>query len=140
MRYDLTDPRQCEQLLSAVHQAISSAEGTAEFSTTNPFRRSNRQNRYLHLLIRYFATVYGTTAENVKEQFFKNAANHDIFYNGETAPPRSTASLSDDEMHTAIERFRNWSSMVAGIYLPAADEPGYIRSAQEEINRNRNYL
>lgn len=140
MRYDLTDPEQCEQLLSAVRQAISSAEGTAEFSTTKPFRHSNRQNRYLHLLIRYFATVYGTTAENAKKQFFKNAANHDIFYTEEAAPPRSTASLSDDEMHTAIERFRIWSSMEAGIYLPAAGETDYIRSAQKEINRNRNYL
>lgn len=140
MRYDLTDHEQCEQLLSTVREAVSSAEGVAEFNITKPFRHSNRQNRYLHLIIRYFATVYGTTAENAKEQFFKHAANREIFYDGVTGNSRSTASLSDDEMHTAIERFRNWSSMVAGIYLPASDETENIRSAQSEINRNRNYL
>lgn len=140
MRYDLTDPDQCKLLLSEVHQAVSSAEGIAEFNIAKPYRHSNRQNRYLHLIIRYFATVYGTTAENAKEQFFKAAANRDIFYTEGTGNPRSTASLSDDEMHTAIERFRNWSSMVAGIYLPASDETENIRSAQMEINRNRNYL
>lgn len=140
MHYDLTDHEQCEQLLSAVHLAVSSAEGMAEFNLTKTFRHSNRQNRYLHLIIRYFASVYGTTAENAKEQFFKSVANRDIFYTAGSSSPRSTASLSDDEMHTAIERFRNWSAMEAGIYLPASDETENIRSAQMEINRNRNYL
>lgn len=140
MHYDLTDPEQCEQLLMAVRHAVASEEGIAQFNLQAPSRHSARQNRYLHLIIRYFATVYGTTAENAKEQFFKTAANRDIFYTEGTCTPRSTASLSEEEMHTAIERFRNWSAMEAGIYLPASDETENIRSAQKEINRNRNYL
>jgi hypothetical protein len=43
-------------------------------------------------------------------------------------------------MQLAIERFRNWSSINAGIYLPSADEQRLLQLADIEISRNKEFL
>ena len=59
---------------------------------------------------------------------------------GKTYYLRSTRDLDKGEMQLAIERFRNWSSMNAGIYLPSADEHRLLELAEIEISRNKEYL
>jgi len=40
----------------------------------------------------------------------------------------------------SIERFRNWASQEAGIYLPSADEYIIIQQMEIEIERNKDYI
>ena len=106
-----------------------------------------RQNSYLHLIISFFAAEYGESAEFVKEQYFKIAANRQIFVRdrndkilGKVTYIRSSSDLDKEEMQLAIERFRNWSSINAGIYLPSADEQRLLQLADIEVSRNEEYL
>ena len=53
---------------------------------------------------------------------------------------RSSAELTTGEMTLSIDRFRNWSASVAGIYLPAANEQQMLIYAQQEIERNKEFI
>lgn len=53
---------------------------------------------------------------------------------------RSSAELTTGEMTLSIDRFRNWSASVAGIYLPAANEQQALIYAQQEIERNKEFI
>lgn len=110
--------------------------------------RSTAQNRYLHLLLGYLAIETGNTLEYVKEQFYKRAANPGIFVmtkedkllGGMAAWTRSSAELSKEEMTLSITRLRDWSSQVAGIYLPSADEQGFLQMIELEMSRQQRYI
>lgn len=115
---------------------------------TEKTSRSNAQNAYLHLIIGYFALEYGCTAEEAKVFFYKDRANQEIFrkefidpHTGEKhIDRRSTATLTKEEMALSIDRFRNWSSVEAGIYLPEAGESDFLREIEVEIKRNERFL
>lgn len=146
MRYDLSNPLHRQQLQSKVTNAIERMVGVVEFRKVKP-QRTCRQNKYLHTIIAYFATQYGETKDYVKQNIFKVAANRDIFVIEKTDPLigkvrylRSSSDLDMDEMRLAIERFRNWSSMHAGIYIPSAEERDLLDLAEIEISRNQEYL
>ena len=53
---------------------------------------------------------------------------------------RSSAELTTGEMTLSIDRFRNWSVSVADIYLPAVNEHQMLVYAQQEIERNKEYI
>ena len=53
---------------------------------------------------------------------------------------RSSAELTTGEMTLSIDRFRNWSASVAGIYLPSANEQQMLIFAQQEIERNKEFI
>lgn len=110
-------------------------------------KRSLNQNAYLHLILGYFASQTGNTLEWVKQQYYKKTCNPDIFIAekedkllGKMKYIRSSADLKTDEMNTSIERFRNWSSAVAGIYLPEPNEEAAIAAMQVEVERYKTYL
>ena len=80
----------------------------------------------------------------VKEQIYKRLVNRDVFvreiedkFAGRIMYLRSSADLSKEEMTLTIERFRNWSSQEAGIYLPSADEQSYLEQLEIELGRQR---
>ena len=52
----------------------------------------------------------------------------------------STAKLTKEELSDAIERFRNWSSNIAGIYIPSSEEYIALLHIQHDIELNRRYL
>lgn len=110
------------------------------------FNRTLPQNSYLHVLLSYFASKYGCTADEAKVDFFKRECNLSIFCpNGETRKDgkpklRSSADLDTAEMALAITRFRNWSAAVAEIYLPSANENEFMLHCQQEIERNKEYI
>lgn len=101
-------------------------------------KRTLPQNRYLHLLFTWFAIEYGESADYVKQYFYKQVANPDIFLtqfvNVKTGEVRedwkSTKDLSVDEMRVSIERFRDWASKEAEIYLPSADERDFLNEIE----------
>ena len=109
--------------------------------------RTLSQNSYLHLLLGYFAAEYGCSRDEAKIDFYKRTCNRDLFERKvvnkkgkEITYLRSSADLSTAEMTLSIDRFRDWSSAVAGIYLPAAGEKEMLIYAQQEVERNKEFI
>lgn len=101
----------------------------------------------MHVLLAYFGTQIGNTLEWVKQQYYKKLVNPDLFirekedkYLGKIKVLRSSADLDTSEFSLSIERFRNWASQEAGIYLPSADEYIIIQQMEIEIERNKEFL
>ena len=109
--------------------------------------RTMKQNSYLHVIIAFFASQYGCTEEEAKIDFFKREANRVTFEREVTNKRgqkvktlRSTAELDKAEMMLVIDRFRNWSAMVAGIYLPSPSEQEALIYCMNEIDAAATYL
>ena len=110
-------------------------------------RRSLPQNKYLHVILAYFGTQTGNTTEWVKQQYYKKLVNPDLFirekedkYLGRIKVLRSSADLDTAEMSLSVDRFRNWATQEAGIYIPSADEAMLIQQMEIEIERNKEYI
>lgn len=110
-------------------------------------RRSISQNSYLHLILTWFGLEVGLTMEEVKQDIFKKLVNSNIFYDGEVENKipgvvierwRSTASLDKSELTLAIDRFRNFSSLECGIYLPEPSDLVGLQQLENEISKNKN--
>lgn len=146
MLYDLSNPLHSEQFKLRVNKLYQS-KAVVEL-TEKKTKRSLPQNKYLHLILGYFGVETGNTLEWVKREYFKKLCNKDIFVkervdnitNQRTKYLRSSADLTTDEMTTAIERFRNWASQEAGVYIPSPDEQDLLIIAEIETERNRQYL
>ncbi|EFA42969.1 hypothetical protein HMPREF0645_2605 [Hallella bergensis DSM 17361] len=110
-------------------------------------KRTLSQNAYCHLAISYFASQYGCTLEWAKTQYFKKLVNPDLFirekedrFLGKVKYLRSSADLDVTEMSLAIDRWRNWCSMEASIYVPNVDDYYSIQLMEVEIKKNEKYL
>ena len=110
-------------------------------------KRTLLQNNYLHLILGWFAIESGNPIEYVKLNYYKKLVNPEIFihekqdkYLGKIQDVRSSAELTTSEMSISVERFRNWSSEAAGVYLPAPNEDKFLKYIQEEIERNKIWL
>lgn len=104
--------------------------------------RSPQQNRYLHAIIGYIAVKYGCSAEYCKREFFKTAANSNIFKVERVANNgaryydlRSTSDLSREEISQAIDNFRAWAMDYIGEYIPRADEYMAVNEMELIIQR-----
>ena len=109
--------------------------------------RSLKQNSYLFLILNIFAMEYGESVEFVKQRFFKELCNPDLFVRtksdkllGEITYLRSSADLSKEEMVTAIDRFKIWASKEAGIFIPDAISDDERIELLRQIDRQKNYL
>lgn len=125
---------------------LEKSNGIVEMTEKKP-KRSDQQNKYLHVILGYFAMETGNTLEWVKQQYFKKLVNAEIFireqedkYLGKIKILRSSAELDSAEMTTAIDRFRNWASAEAGVYLPSANEEEMLSLMEVEISRYKQYL
>lgn len=109
--------------------------------------RSLSQNAYLHLLIGVVAMEVGTTLEDAKATYFKRICNRELFevtfrdrLLGETRTTlRSSASLSKEEMSSAIDRFKRWAAE-NGIYMPEPGDEQLLALIRYEMDKQRNYL
>ena len=88
-------------------------------------KRTLKQNRYLHLILSYFALQYGERMEWVKQEFFKRFINPDIFLVqkegrgvGQYYTLRSSADLSTLELSTAIAAVTGRVGRLAYTYPP----------------------
>jgi hypothetical protein len=124
------------------------AGNLVEYITKRPVR-SNQQNRYLHgVVLPYFAIEYGETVEYIKEEYFKKIVNKELFKttytntkNGEVREDwLSTKDLDTKQMSVAIDRFRDYASKEAGIYIPEANEEEFIKHCMEQISQHDRYL
>ena len=145
MVYDTSNPLDKANFLLRAKKLAESGK-IIELIEKKP-RRSLPQNKYLHVLLAYFGTQTGNTLEWVKQQYYKKLVNPDLFirekedkYLGKIKVLRSSADLDTSEFSLSIERFRNWASQEAGIYLPSADEYIIIQQIEIEIERNKEYI
>ncbi len=106
------------------------------------------QIKYVHLIMGWFALEYGETLEYIKLEYFKKIVNPEIFefefINRKTGEVRkeyrSLADVTKDELTLAINRFRDFSSKEAGIYLPEPKDLAILQQIEIEINNNKQYL
>ena len=145
MVYNLSNPLDVQNARTRLEMLVKRG-CTIELSEKKA-KRSLSQNRYLHLLLGYFASQTGNTLEWVKQQYYKKLCNPDLFigeredlFLGRVKYVRSSADLRTDEMNLSIERFRNWSAEEAGIYLPEATSEAEIAALQVEVERYKTYL
>lgn len=144
MLYDNSNPLQKANFLA---RANLLAERGEVVELRSKKQRSLNQNSYLFVLLGYFGSQYGESAEYIKEEYFKRLVNPQFFVLGtkydkfrgvERTICRSTTDLTVEEMSICIDRFRNWSSKEAGIYLPTAEEGALLRLCEVEISRVQN--
>lgn len=145
MIFNLANPYEHEKYKEYVN-ALFKKKAIVEIKEKKK-NRTLKQNSFLHILLSYFAAEYGISTEEAKLDIFKRACNKDIFirrttnkYGREVETTRSSASLDTGEMATAIDRFRNWSASVAGIYLPSPQEHDYIIHCQQVIEQNKEFI
>lgn len=145
MIYNTSNPLDKANFLLRAKKLAESGK-VIELTEKKP-RRSLPQNKYLHVILAYFGAQTGNTLEWVKQQYYKKLVNPDLFirekedkYLGKIKVLRSSADLDTSEFSLSIERFRNWASQEAGIYLPSADEYIIIQQMEIEIERNKEYL
>ena len=144
MLYDLKNPLDRERFKRRCN-ALFKKQGIVELSER--VKRSNQSNRYLHLLLGYLAMETGNTLDYAKEIFYKRAANAEIFVRekedellGKTEYLRSSAELTQEEFSLSVDRFRDWSSQVAGIYLPSPNEEQFLESIEYEMSRQQRWM
>lgn len=145
MIYNLSNPYDVERFKGWVDKMI--AERKVVEAKRKDENRTIKQNSYLHLIISYFATQYGCGADEAKIDFYKRRCNRDLFERwrrnrrGDPVPYlRSSADLTKEEMTLSIDRFRNWSSSVAGIYLPSPEDGEMMIYMMQEVERNKGFL
>lgn len=109
--------------------------------------RSTQQNRYFYLILSWFACETGYSVDEIKVDIFKRICNKEIFEryrenkHGEKIKYlRSSSDLDTLEMTTAIDRFRNYASAQAGIYLPSPNESQFLIYIEQEIERNKEFI
>lgn len=145
MLYDLSNPLQRQNFIARCN-SLQSKSCIVELREKRPVR-SVSQNAYLHVCLSYFAALTGHRMEYVKQNYFKILVNPDIFiytvddkFRGTVRTLRSSSDINSDDMTAAIERFRNWASTEAGIYIPSPDEHALITQMEIEIERNKLHL
>lgn len=144
MLYDLRNPLDRERFKRRCN-TLYEKQGMVELSEKS--KRTTQQNRYLHLIIGYLAIETANTLDYVKEVFYKRASNKELYARekedgilGKVEYLRSSAELTKEEMTLSIERFRNWSSEVAGVYLPSANEQEFLASIEYEMSRYKQWI
>lgn len=145
MIYDTSNPLDKANFMLRAKKLAESGK-VIELTEKKP-KRSLPQNKYLHVLLAYFGTQTGNTLAWVKQQYYKKLVNPDLFirekedkYLGNIKVLRSSADLDTSEFSLSVERFRNWASQEAGIYLPSSDEYIIIQQMEIEIERNKDYI
>ena len=143
MLFNLKNPYDLDRFWSYVRQL---AEDQSLVIVKKKYKnRTLKQNSYLHLILAFFASQYGCTADEAKLDYFKKLCNKDIFvskkknrFGVEVTTCRSSADLDTKEMTIAIERFRNWASQYC--YIPAPNEREALIYAEQQIEENKEFI
>lgn len=145
MIYDLSNEYDVQKFKEKAKHLLQ--EHAVVEMTKKTTRRTLAQNSYLHLLLGYFASEFGYTMEEVKHDIFKKKCNPDLFLHKRknkrgfmVTYVRSSRELDKAQMTTAIERFRNYSSAVCGLYLPEPNEHRALIFAQQQVEQYKEYV
>lgn len=110
--------------------------------------KSLNQNNYFHAILSWFAFEYGETREHVKQEIIKKIVCPEVFktervnrITGEVRIAwRSFADISKDETTYVIDKFRDYSSKTAGIYLPTPNEKAFLQEIEVQLKNNEQFL
>ena len=145
MIYDLRNEYRAQDFIDKVKEMLEK-QYIVTLSRKLP-NRTLKQNNYLHLLISYFASEYGISIDEAKNDVFKRECNPDIFVREKENKKgrlvkylRSTSELDTGEMTLAINRFRNRSVAYYEIYLPSPEDNEFMLYCEQEIERNQEFL
>ena len=145
MLYDLGSGNDRERFSKAA-ESLLERRSRCELTERKP-SRSMAQNRYLHVILAYFAAQTGYSLEEVKTLCFKRGVNAELFeveregWRGRKVKAlRSVSALSTGELSVAIDRFRNWSAQSLGLYLPGPDDKAFLFYAEQEAERNKEFI
>ena len=144
MLYNAENPIDCQRATEKIKHLISKKK-VFELSEKRK-KRSISQNSYLHLILSFFALKTGYTLDEVKQEIFKKIVNPVTFYEGEFGELvkierwRSTANLDTKELTLCIDRFRDYVSKEAGIYLPEPKDLSMLRDIEIQVNNQKQYL
>ena len=145
MVYNLKDPMDVERFNKYVERLLKGGEVVD--LKKKEVGRTLKQNSYVHLIIGYFAAQYGCGFDEAKIDFYKRAANRDLFERKEVNAKgvevtylRSSADLTEEEMSLSIDRFRYWSASVASIYLPTKEDSEMQAYAMREIDNVKEFI
>ena len=141
MLYNLSNRIDADKFIVRVNALIKNKK-VVELIEKNP-QRSLSQNNYLHLILAHFACEYGERLGWVKQRYYKELVNPEIFkvekldkLLGKTYELRSSSTLTTDEMSLSNERCKN-GSREQGTLLPDVEEkecPLHIQQ-QTEIHK-----
>lgn len=145
MRYDLSDPMQAAQAKTRL-EALVRRGAVADLSEKR--QRSLSQNAYLHVILAYFGLQVGETLDVVKRQYYKTYCNASLYVREKTDAVfgrrvrylRSSSDLTSEEMTLSIERFRDFASHEAGVYIPTSDEHAFLLRMETEVERARAFI
>lgn len=103
-------------------------------------KRSYKQNSYLHLILSFFGLELGYTLEESKVLYKR--LNKDVYeyQKNDLTFIKSSAKLDSKEMTLTIDKFRNWASINAGIYLPSPEDTVYLQELEQQVSNNKQYL
>lgn len=145
MKYDGSNPLHVQQARAKFEKLIKERK-MFELTEKKP-QRSIQANKYLHVCLAYFGCQIGETMEYVKRNYYKILCNKDTFvreredkFLGKIKYLRSSAELDSAEISLTIERFRNFASSEAGVYIPSADEERLIQLMEIDIEQNKSYI
>jgi hypothetical protein len=143
MQYDLTSDFQRKAFLSRVDNLL---EKGSLVELTEKAVRTKGQNNYLHLLLGVVAMETGNTLADVKEYYFKEICNSDLFHRQHfdklgncIDSVRSSADLTKEEMSVAIDRFKRWASG-EGIYIPEMGDDELLKQVYIDMGRMSAYI
>lgn len=68
--------------------------------------------------------------KKVNQQLYEYVKNKEVFM-------RSSRELNTEEMTISIEKFRNYSSVEAGVYLPEPSDLNFLQEIEMEMGKNR---
>ena len=145
MMYNTNNPLEVQNLRLKIEKLI---EKHSMVEVVEKKAKTLQQLKYLHTILAYFGLQTGNTIDEVKTCYFKSIVNKDLFVRKKhdyiLGTDReyliSTANLTKEELSEAIERFRNWSSNVAGIYIPSSEEYIALLHIEHDIHNSKQYL
>jgi len=145
MRYDGSNELHAQQAKAKLEKLIKDKK-IFDLVEKKP-QRSIQANKYLHVILAYFACHTGNTMEWVKREYYKKLVNPALFireredkFMGRVKYLRSSSELDSSEFSLSIDRFRNWATSEGGIYLPSPDEDRLLSLMEIEIERNKEFI
>jgi hypothetical protein len=111
-------------------------------------KKSVNQNSYFHLIVGWFAWEYGEDFEYVKQEMIKKIICPEVFRyeraNEKTGEVRdaykSFANIDKDQTTYVIDKFRDYASKQAGIYLPEPTDLAALQEIEVQLKNNEQYL
>lgn len=137
MIFDLSKPEEINKAREYLNQVARlgkrvKVERVAE-------HRTLQQNAYLHLLLSYYGTETGYTAEEAKTLYKRLNSDLYVYEKNGAKFLKSSAELSKDDMLKSIDRFM-LESEKQGIPLPKADNQDFLDLATNSVEAQKKYL